>query len=58
VARYLRLLGVQLRASTLLALQYRWEFLGSAALALFWVGWSLVPILVVFGHRLVFAWCR
>ena len=49
--RYLRLLGVQLRASTALALQYRWEFLGSALLALFWVGWSLVPIVVVYGHR-------
>jgi ABC-2 type transport system permease protein len=51
VLRYLRLLGVQLRASTALALQYRWEFLGEAVLALFWVGWSLVPLLVVFGHR-------
>jgi ABC-2 type transport system permease protein len=51
VLRYLRLLGVQLRASTALALQYRWEFLGAAALALFWTGWSLVPIVVVFGHR-------
>lgn len=49
--RYLRLLGVQLRASTALALQYRWEFFGSCFLALFWVGWSLVPIVVVFGHR-------
>ena len=45
--RYLRLLGVQLRASTALALQYRWEFFGSCVLALFWVGWSLVPIVVV-----------
>jgi ABC-2 type transport system permease protein len=51
VLRYLRLLGVQVRASTVLALQYRTEFFGGAFLALFWVGWSLVPILVVFGHR-------
>jgi ABC-2 type transport system permease protein len=51
VRRYLRLLGVQLRASTALALQYRVEFLGEAFLSLFWVGWSLVPIVVVFGHR-------
>lgn len=49
--RYLHLLGVQLRASTALALQYRVEFAGQGALALFWAGWSLVPLLVVFGHR-------
>ena len=34
--RYLRLLGVQLRASTAVAMQYRVEFLGDGALALFW----------------------
>jgi ABC-2 type transport system permease protein len=51
VRRYLRLLAMQFRASAALALQYRVEFLGEVFLALFWVGWSLVPILVVFGHR-------
>jgi ABC-2 type transport system permease protein len=51
VLRYLRLLRVQLRASTAQALQYRVEFLGHALLSLFWVGWSLVPIVVVFDHR-------
>jgi ABC-2 type transport system permease protein len=51
VARYLRLLAVQLRASTALALQYRLEFLGQGALALLWTGWSLVPLLVVFANR-------
>ena len=49
--RYLRLLAVQLRASFALSLQYRAEFLGEGALAIFWVFWSLVPIMVVFGHR-------
>ncbi len=49
--RYLRLLAVQVRASTAIALQYRVEFLGEGALALFWAGWSLVPLLVVYGHR-------
>lgn len=49
--RYLRLLAVQLRASTALALQYRLEFLGQGALALLWTAWSLVPLLVVFGRR-------
>jgi ABC-2 type transport system permease protein len=51
VRRYLRLLAVQLRASTALALQYRLEFLGQGALALLWTGWSLVPVVVVFGRR-------
>ncbi|GEJ58476.1 ABC transporter permease [Anaeromyxobacter diazotrophicus] len=49
--RYLHLLAVQLRASTALSLQYRVEFVGQGALALFWSGWSLVPLLVVYGHR-------
>jgi len=51
VRRYLRLLLVQLRASTAIAMQYRVEFLGEGALALFWAFWSLVPLLVVYGHR-------
>ena len=49
--RYLRLLAVQLRASTALALQYRLEFVGQGALALLWTGWSLVPLLVAFDQR-------
>ncbi len=49
--RHLRLLAVQLRASTALALQYRLEFLGQGALALLWTAWSLVPLLIVFGRR-------
>ncbi len=49
--RYLRLLGIQLRASTAVAMQYRVDFLVQGALALFWTSWSLVPILVVFGNR-------
>ncbi len=49
--RYLRLLGIQLRASTAVAMQYRFDFLVEGGLALFWTSWSLVPILVVFGNR-------
>jgi ABC-2 type transport system permease protein len=51
VRRYLRLLGVQLRASLVTSAQYRVEFLVEGALALFWSAWSLVPVLVLFGHR-------
>jgi ABC-2 type transport system permease protein len=51
VLRYLRLLGVQFRASASIAVQYRVEFLVRAVLALFWTAWTLVPILVVYGAR-------
>jgi ABC-2 type transport system permease protein len=51
VLRYLRLLGIQLRASTAVAMQYRVDFLVQGALALFWTSWSLVPLVVVFGKR-------
>jgi ABC-2 type transport system permease protein len=49
--RYLRLLAIQLRASTAVAMQYRLDFLVQGALALFWTGWGIVPLLVVFGAR-------
>jgi ABC-2 type transport system permease protein len=51
VLRYLRLLGIQIRASSAVAMQYRIDFLVQGGLALFWTTWSLVPILVVFGNR-------
>ncbi len=51
MARYLQLLGVQFRASAASAMQYRAAFLVEGALSLFWAGWSLVPVLVLFGHR-------
>jgi ABC-2 type transport system permease protein len=49
--RYLRLLGIQLRASTAVAMQYRLDFVVQGGLALFWTSWSLVPLLVIFGKR-------
>ena len=51
MSRYLRLLGVQFRASAAVAMQYRLDFLVEGGLAVFWMAWSLVPLLVVFGHR-------
>jgi ABC-2 type transport system permease protein len=51
MTRALRLLGIQLRASTAVALQYRVEFLVRAGLALFWTVWTLVPVWVVYGQR-------
>jgi ABC-2 type transport system permease protein len=49
--RYLRLLGVQIRASLALGAQYRVEFLVSGVLSLFWTLLGLVPILVLFQKR-------
>lgn len=46
--RYLRLLGLQLRTSALLAAQYRWDFLVDGALSLFWAFTAIVPLFVVY----------
>jgi ABC-2 type transport system permease protein len=55
--RYARLLGIQLRASATVAMQYRVDFLVQGALAVFWATWSLVPVLVVFrGRKGVAGW--
>ena len=49
--RYLRLLGIQMRASAQVAMQYRAEFLVEGAMAFFWMAWAVVPIVVVYDHR-------
>jgi ABC-2 type transport system permease protein len=49
--RYLRLLGVQIRASLLHAMQYRYEFLGDGFLSLFWTATALVPLFVIYQQR-------
>jgi len=51
VRRYLRLLGIQLRASTLLALQYRYDFLLDGLISIFAVFPVALPIFVVFQGR-------
>jgi len=49
--RYLRLLGIQLRASITVALQYRVDFLVQGGMSLFWAAQAVVPLFVVFGKR-------
>ncbi|HZR08449.1 MAG TPA: ABC-2 family transporter protein [Myxococcales bacterium] len=49
--RALRVVRAQLRASVAIALTYRLEFAVEGALALLWIGVTLVPLLVVFGTR-------
>jgi ABC-2 type transport system permease protein len=53
--RLLAIVRAQLRASVALALQYRLEFVVEGALAVLWVGVTLIPILVVFGRTQVIA---
>jgi ABC-2 type transport system permease protein len=49
--RYLRLLGVQLKSSALLSLQYRSDFVIDGAIEIFWAATAIVPLLVVFAKR-------
>ncbi len=49
--RYLRLVGIQVRASLLLAMQYRVEFVVQGFAGLFWSAATFVPLFVVFGKR-------
>jgi ABC-2 type transport system permease protein len=51
MARYLTLLGIQLRASAILALQYRLDFMLDAIMSFFWTGSALVPLVVLYGQR-------
>ena len=51
MTRYLRLLVVQLRASALLALQYRLDFVIDGVMSLFWTGTALVPLMVLYQQR-------
>lgn len=49
--RYLMLLGIQLKASGLLSLQYRLDFILQVGMALFWSATALTPLLVLFTMR-------
>jgi ABC-2 type transport system permease protein len=51
MTRYLTLLGIQLRASALLAMQYRLDFVLDGFMSIFWTGSALVPLLVLYGQR-------
>jgi ABC-2 type transport system permease protein len=51
VRRYLRLLGAQVRASLLVAMQYRWDFLVDGVIETFWTVTALIPLIVVYGAR-------
>ncbi len=48
---YARLLAVQLRTSLLTAMQYRLNFVVEGLMSLYWLGWNLLPLLVLFDSR-------
>jgi len=56
--RYMRLLGVQLRASLLLSLQYRSDFILDGVVEVFWMATAIVPLLVVYRLRSTIAGWR
>ena len=51
MTRYVRLFFAQLRASTLIALQYRADFLLDGGIEILWTSTALTPLLVLFGLR-------
>lgn len=51
MVRYVRLLGVQVRASLLLAMQYRLDFALDAVMSLFWTATAIVPLMVLYRQR-------
>jgi ABC-2 type transport system permease protein len=53
--RYLRLLGIQLRTSLVLSMQYRVDFLLDGFIEVFWMATAIIPLLVVFHLRPVIA---
>ncbi len=55
MTRYARLLVVQLRASLLLATQYRADFLIDGAIEILWTATALAPLLVAFQGRATIA---
>jgi len=59
VTRYLRLLVVQLRTSVISAMQYRADFVLEGVMSLYWMGWNLLPLVVLYDDRAsVAGWTR
>ncbi len=49
MGRYLHLLQIQLRASLLVAAQYRWDFVIDGIVSIIWAFTNVVPLFVVYG---------
>ena len=46
----LRAVAASLRVAAMTALQYRASFLGEAAVAVFWLAWTVAPLFVLYQH--------
>jgi ABC-2 type transport system permease protein len=51
LGRYARLLAVQARASFVTSMQYRVDFVIEGMMSLYWLGWNLIPLLILFDQR-------
>lgn len=51
MTRYLKLLGVRIRTSLLVAMQYRTDFFFNGFMALFWTVSAVAPLMVLFSQR-------
>jgi len=51
VIRYLRLIRTQLRVSVATAMQYRADFLVEGVMSLYWLGWNLLPLFILYADR-------
>jgi ABC-2 type transport system permease protein len=51
VAGYLRLLAVQGRTSLVRSMQYRADFVLEGVMSVYWVGWNLLPLLILYDDR-------
>jgi ABC-2 type transport system permease protein len=49
--RYPRLLATQLRVSLATAMQYRADFFVEGLMSLYWIGWNVLPLYVLFEGR-------
>jgi ABC-2 type transport system permease protein len=51
IGRYARLLVVGLRTSLIHAMQYRLDFLVEGLMSVYWLGWNLLPLLILYDDR-------
>jgi ABC-2 type transport system permease protein len=51
LGRYLRLLAVGLRTSLIHAMQYRLDFIVEGLMSVYWLGWNLLPLLILYDDR-------
>jgi len=51
VTRYLRLFLVQIRVSVMTSMQYRSDFIVEGLMSLYWIGWNLLPLTILYADR-------